>query len=278
MTDAPSDRSSLTRDGTWSEPQHDWLPVVRAVFCFVIAQTDGKLIVESHQDDLKPFSIEAFEQFKNRQNNADADIVSVDTDPLSLYNLKKTLRDSSRACQAEIDLDKACFNFAFAGGGIAVGFAPWNLAPLRGPVEIDPRLELEARFNKGSGLTVITDEEAKQGAQQYEAARAAASFVWNRLMLPAFDRLVSAGRVKVYARVQSRMAQFQQLPTVLWSRLEASGCYNGGAARDPEGELLLFDPCCKEPTAGLAAVFASFVRAGYRHGLEQNAEFKAPHE
>jgi hypothetical protein len=102
-------------------------------------------------------------------------------------------------------------------------------------VRIDPRLELEALFNNGSGLVLVSDEEAKQSGQQYETARAAASFVWNQLMLPAFDRSVSSGRVKVYARVGSRMAQFQQLPADLWSRLKIQEWYEGGAACDPEG-------------------------------------------
>jgi hypothetical protein len=54
------------------------------------------------------------------------------------------------------------------------------------------------------------------------------------LMLPAFDRSVSSGRVKVYARIQSRLAQFQQLPADLWSRLRVLDWF-GGAACDPEG-------------------------------------------
>jgi hypothetical protein len=116
--------------------------------------------------------------------------------------------------------------------------SPWNLAPRRNPVKplkIDPRIELEALFNKGSsGFVLISDEEGKQSAQQYEAARAAAGFVWNQLMVPAFDRSVSSGRVRVYARVQSRLAQFQQLPADLWSRLKVLNWYDGGAC-DPEG-------------------------------------------
>jgi hypothetical protein len=237
MTDAPGDRGSLTRDGTWLEPQRDWLPIARAIFRFAIAHTSGQRRAEIYQDDPNPFSIEAFEKFKSREERADADIVGDETDPLSLRNLTTTLRDIACARQAEIDLDTGHFKFAFdlpAGGAAAMGFAPWHLALLRDP-EIVRRLELEALCNKGSGLVLITDEEAKQNAQRYEAARAAASLVWNRSMLPAFDRSVSDGRVKIYARVQSRVAQFQQLPADLWSRLKVED-WQSGTACDPEGD------------------------------------------
>jgi hypothetical protein len=236
MTDAPSDRGSLTRDGTWSEPQRDWLTIARAVFRFAITHTDGQRSLETYQEDSDPFSIEAFKKFKSRQNKADADIIDAEAGPLSLHNLTLTLRDEAGACSAEIDLDNASFKFAFdlpAGGSATIGFAPWHL-PLRGPVEIDPRLEREALFNRGNGLVMIRDEEAKLNAQLSEAVRAATSFVWNQLMLPDFDRSVSSGRVKVYARVQSRLAQFQQLPAELWSRLKVLYWYDG-VARDPEG-------------------------------------------
>jgi hypothetical protein len=215
MTDAPSDRGFLTRDGTWSEPQRDWLPIARAVFRFAIAHTDGQRSFETHQDDSNPFSIEAFEKFISRRDKTSADIVGAEAGPLSLHNLTLTLRDKARADQAEIDLDSGRFRVFFAaptGGATAMSFVPWHLAPLRYPVEIAPRLELEARFNKGNGLVTISDEDAKQNAQQYEAARAAASLVWNQLMLPDFARSVSAGRVKVYARVRSRLRNSTSYP------------------------------------------------------------------
>ena len=265
MTDAPSDRGSLTWYGRWWEPQGEWLPIARAVFRFAIVHPSGQRSAETHQDDSNPFSIEAFEKFKSRRDKTGADFVDNETNPLSLHSLLLTLRDKARARGAEIDVDRGNFRFFFApptGGAAVMVFAPWHLAPLPGPVEIDPRLELEARFNKGNGLVTISDEEAKQNAQQHEAARAAASFVWNQLMLPAFDRSVSSGRVKVYARVESRLAQFQQLPADLWSRLKVQEWYDGGAARDPEGSCYystarlwddgVIDPVTTRDVLGLA--------------------------
>jgi hypothetical protein len=234
MTD---DRGSLTRDGTWSGPQADWLPIFRAVFRFAIAHSDRPQSTENLDDDSNPFSIEAFEKFKSRRDNTGADVFDNETNPLSLHNLTLTLRDEARAHGAGIDLDSGSFGFFFdppTGGSTAMVLYPWSLAPRREPVKIDPRLEREALFNKGNGLCLVSDEEAKQSEQQYETARAAASYVWNQLMLRAFDRSVSSGRVKVYARLQSRLAQFQELPADLWSRLKVLDWCDCGA-RDPEG-------------------------------------------
>src|ERR1700687_3359774 len=111
MTDAPSDRGSLTCDGTWSEPQRDWLPIARAVFRFAIAHTDKQRSFETHQDD---FSIEAFEKLKSRRDKTSADIVGAEAGPLSLHNLTLTLRDKARAAKAEIDLDSGRFKVFFA--------------------------------------------------------------------------------------------------------------------------------------------------------------------
>jgi hypothetical protein len=241
MTDAPGDRGSSTRNGTWSEPQKHWLPISRAVFRFAIAHTKGQQSAETRQDDHDLFSFEAFEKFKNRQDNGRDAAIDDGANPLSLHNLRKTLRETAGVRQAEIDLDRGYFSFSYdrpTGGSAIMTVSPWNLAPRRNsgkPVKIDPRIELEALFNKGSsGFALISEEEAKQNAQQYGAARAAASFVWNHLMLRAFDRSVLSGRVKVYVRVQSRLAQFQQLPVDLWSRLKVLNWYDGDAC-DPEG-------------------------------------------
>src|SRR5712664_3833536 len=212
MTDAPGDHGSSTWSGTWSEPQGHWLPISRAVLRFATARTDRQQSAETRQDDQNPFSIDAFEKFKSRRDNTSDDDVDNEANPLSLHNLGRTLRERAGVRQAEIDLDSGYFTFSFdppTGGSAVVNLPPWYQAPRGNPVKIDPRLELEALFNNGNGLVLISDEKAKQGAQQYEAACAAASFVWNQLILPAFYRSVSSGRVKVYARVQSRVAQFQ---------------------------------------------------------------------
>jgi hypothetical protein len=237
MTDAPSDRDSLT---TWSEPQDDWLPIARAVFRFAIAHSGGPQSTETSQDDSNPFSIEAFEKFKILQDKAAAEIADNETDPLSLRNLRTILRDKARACRAEIDLDEGYFSFFFdlPTGAVAVmSYAPWHLAPPRDPVGIDPRLlarfERDALFNKGDGPYKV-DEEATLTARQVEDSRAASSFVWNQLMLPAFARSVSDGRVKVYAQEKSRTERFRQLPAHLWPKLKLEDWYHGTAC-DPEG-------------------------------------------
>jgi hypothetical protein len=226
----------LTRHGKWPEPEGDWLPIARAVFRFAIAHSDGPQSTEAFQDHSRPFSIEAFKKFKGRQDEADIDVVENKTDALSLHNLTATLRDTARAHQADINLNRGYFEFAFnlpTGGVAATGGSPWALLYTpREPLKIAPRLEAEALFNR-DGFVSIGDEAAKHQAQQVEAMRAATDRVWNGLMLPTFDRSVSAGRVKVYARVQPPLAQFQQLPADLWLRLKV-GDWQHGIACDPE--------------------------------------------
>jgi hypothetical protein len=239
MTDAPSDRSSLT---TWPEPQDDWLPIACAVFRFAIAQSDGPEIAETLQDRTNPLiDYEAFEKFKDRLDKCIADMVRNQAAPLSLHNLRTTLRDKARARRAEIDLDEGYFRFGFdapAGGSAVMSFAPWHLALPRDPARIDPQLlarfERDALFNKGDGPHKVGDEEAALSAQQCEAAHTATSFVWNQLMLPVFDRLVSAGRVTVYARARERDAPFRQLPHDIWTNLKVVDWLHGTAC-DPEG-------------------------------------------
>jgi hypothetical protein len=168
MTDAPSDRGSLTRPGTWSEPHGDWLPIARAVFCFAIAPSGEPQSTKTSQDDPEAFSIEAFEKFKSLQDEVDAEIADNETGPLSLRNLRTILRDKAGACRAEIDLNEPCFRFDFdspADASTVMSFAPWHIALRRDPVEIDP----EAYFNQGNGLVVVGDETATHHAQQLEA-------------------------------------------------------------------------------------------------------------
>jgi hypothetical protein len=238
MTDAPSDRDSLTPRCMWWEPPGDWLPIARAVFRFAITHSARPRSTETFQDDSNPFSIEALKKFKSRQDKADADIVHNETDPLSLYNLTATLRDKACARRAEIDLDEGYFRFCFdlpTGGAALMSYAPWHLDLPRDPVEIDPKLEWEARFNRGNGFVMVDDETATLGAQQDEAAHKATRYVWNQSMLPAFNRLVSVGRVKVYARVKSPVAQLQELPADLWLRLKVED-WQHGTARDAQAD------------------------------------------
>ena len=235
MTDAPSDRGSLT---TWSEPQDDWLQIARAVFRFSIAQSDRPEITEAAQDGSNPLiDNEAFEKLKDRLDKSIADMVRNLAAPLSLHNLRTTLRDKARASRAEIDLAEGYFRFSFdlPSGGVAVtSFAPWHLNLPRGPVEIDPELQFEALTNGGNGFVSIGDEEALRASAQGKAVHAATSFVWNQFMLPVFDRLVSAGRVKLYARARERDAPFRQLPHDIWPNLKVEDWLHG-TARDPEG-------------------------------------------
>jgi hypothetical protein len=217
----------------WTEPQGDWLPIVRAVFRFAITHSDGAQSTESFQDESDPFSIEAFEKIKNRKDKADADIFDNETGPLSLHNLTLTLRDKARACRAEIDLDKASFRFYFdlpAGRSSVMNFAPWLIALRRDPVEIHP----DAYFNQGNGLVVVGDEIAMHHDQQLKAVRSATDHIWNQLMLPAFARSVSDGRVRIYAQEKSYTEKFRQLPAHLWSKLKFEDWYQGTAC-DPEG-------------------------------------------
>src|SRR5215211_7965584 len=111
MTDPPGGHGSPSSSGTWSEPQGHWLPISRAVLRFAIARTDQQQNDRPGQDEHYPFSIDAFEQFKSRRDNTSADDVDNETNPLSLHNLGRALRERAGVRQAEIDLDSGYFTF-----------------------------------------------------------------------------------------------------------------------------------------------------------------------
>jgi hypothetical protein len=103
------------------------------------------------------------------------------------------------------------------------------------PLAIDPRVEAAALFNK-EGLVRISDEDAEYAAQQNRAVREATGLVWRQYMLRAFDRSVAEGGVKIFARVQSTLAPYRELPRDLWARLDVFE-WQQGEARDPEGTV-----------------------------------------
>jgi hypothetical protein len=222
----------------WREPQADWLPIARAVFRFTITGSDRRS-TETFLDDSKLLSIEDIEKLIEedlRRDNADAIANETNPDPLSLYNLRKTLRDKAGADHAEINLENASFTISFKGPpGACWSCAPWHLNLSRDPVEIDPKLEWEARFNKGNGFVIVDDETATLSAQQLEAVHSASDHVWNQLMLPAFAQWVRDGRIRIYAQVESHRAQFQELPAHLCSKLTIEN-WHDGTAYDPNGD------------------------------------------
>jgi hypothetical protein len=231
--------SSPKSKSEWREPQTGWIPIGKAVFRFGIADSDASATSETSPTGVDLFSPEAFEQFKSRGGVWSQEIAKYEPKPLSLEKLTNLLRDKGHARAVKIDQEGGRFIFAFdvpSGGASTYGVTPWVLFALpEAPVEIDPRVEAEALFNK-EGLVRRSDEEAKREGAQNKAIREATGLVWCGYMLPAFERSVAVGWARLYARVQSALGTFQSLPSDLWQRLEVTD-WEHGIARDTQGTL-----------------------------------------
>jgi hypothetical protein len=228
--------SSRKSKSEWPEAQGGWIPIARAVFRFGIADIDASTTSETPPRAVGLFSPDAFE---SREGASGINLAKYETKPPSLGDLAQLLQEKTHAREVEIDQEDGRFIFGFdlPGGGASVyGVTPWVLLAMpEAPLAIDPRVEAEALFNK-EGLVRISDEDAEYAAQQNRAVRDATSLVWRQYMLRAFDRSVAEGRVKLYARVQSPLAPFLQLPKDLWARLDVVE-WQHGVARDSEGTV-----------------------------------------
>jgi hypothetical protein len=231
--------SPATSKSAWPDPQGDWVPIGRAVFRFGMAGSDGSTPSETPPGGTDLFSRETFEQSRSREGASGINLAKYETKPPSLEDLAKLLQEKTHAREVEIDQEDGRFIFGFdlLGGGASVyGVTPWVLLAMpEAPLAIDPRVEAEALFDK-EGLVRISDEDAEYEAQQNRAVREATGLVWRQHMLRAFDRSVAEGRVKLYARVQSPLAPFLQLPKDLWARLDVVE-WQHGVARDSEGTV-----------------------------------------
>jgi hypothetical protein len=234
--DAPRSAGKTSRSKSESdllEPRADWLTIGRAIFRFGITPT------EAVEDDASPFSVEAFEKSKKRKPATDSEAPDDETKPNSIRALENILTAKTHARSVKIDQEGGRFTFCFdvpSGGASITGGSPWEILSDPGKDFIlDPRVEAEALFNK-EGLVRFSEKEASYDAEQNKALREVTGLVWRRFMLPAFDRSVSAGKVKIYARVHSAMAPFQALPSTLWPLLEVLD-WQHGIARDLEGAL-----------------------------------------
>jgi hypothetical protein len=87
----------------WPEPQADWLPISQAVFRFGLAVNGGSSAAYG-----KPL-----------HECTESEIVESSTQPLSLTELTKMLKEKTNALEVEIDPVKGIFSFSFltAGGG-----------------------------------------------------------------------------------------------------------------------------------------------------------------
>jgi hypothetical protein len=204
---------SPSRKPQCPERQPDWLPIRLAVFRFDVSETSPDRTAE--------FSFELAPKLI----------------PLALDQVAEMLIERSGAREVQIDPHKGTFSFSaqsFSGGASCIGGPPWAmLATL--PDDADPQLDAEALFNK-EGFVRISDEEAAFEAERCEAIRKATGLVWGQFMLRSFDRTVSSGLVKLFARVESPMAPFEQVPADAWPVLDISDWQNG-IAIDPHETL-----------------------------------------
>ena len=91
--------------------------------------------------------------------------------------------------------------------------APWDFLaePIGIGVNIDPKIEAEALFSAGP-MVPVRDEEEAQFKKEDDAIRKATGLVWRQYMLRDFDRAVSERDLRLFARIGSVTAPFDQLP------------------------------------------------------------------
>ncbi|MDA9529887.1 hypothetical protein [Bradyrhizobium sp. CCBAU 25338] len=160
----------------------------------------------------------------------------IEAPPHTLEYLADLLREEANAFKAEIHRENGEFQFDFTPGGGGAssswGGAPWTLLGLP---KIEPKPEADALFRK-VGVVRVSDAEATEHARRLADVRHATRLVWRGLMLPAFDRAVAAGQVRLYARIPSPLDDFQGLPADLWPQLEVLD-WEHGVAVDLDGTL-----------------------------------------
>jgi hypothetical protein len=229
----------------WQEPQDGWIPIGLGIFRFGIAGADASAAREAPSANANFFSVEAFEQSKERDSK-----VGYEPELPTLEYLTELLRNHANAFKAEINREEGRFRFSFTlarGGAACYGGTPWAI--LWEPDEslklkLNPRLE--ALLNASGlasdceapyvGFAKIGDDEAAEGSRQSEGARFATGLVWRRFMLPAFYRAVEAGRAELFARWPSTSDDFQKLPSDIWPQLEIVD-WEHGVACDMQGTL-----------------------------------------
>jgi hypothetical protein len=205
----------------WAGPESDWLPIGLGTFKF--GMSEGDEVADVQQKRLLELSR--------------AEILQAAQTPFSLDQLTELLEKTSGVHEATIDQEAATLSCQFkrSGGGLStIGGAPWAiLREQRTSPHIHPRVEAEALFSK-EGLVRIGDEEAQKRRDEFVAVREATRLVWRRLMLGAFDRAVTLGRIVLYARRETVSAGFDRLPPDAWPLLEVIDWQNGVAVT-PDG-------------------------------------------
>lgn len=229
----------------WQKRQDGWIPIGLAIFRFGIADADASAAREVPSANPNLFSIEAFEQSRERDSK-----VGYKPAPPTLEYLTELLRKQADASKVEIDREEGRFRFFFtlSGGGAGCrGGTPWEI--LWEPDDESRKLNdvrLEALLkNSGlandkkapyEGFAEVGGDEAAEGARQSEGVRLATGLVWRRFMLPAFDRAVKAGQVELYARWTLTGDDFRRLPSDIWPLLDVAD-WEHGVAHDIQGTI-----------------------------------------
>jgi hypothetical protein len=198
------------------KPAADWLPLREAVFIFGVAADD----MTTDVDD-KPFD-----------TSTDAETREIDATPSLIRRLTQMLEEKSGATRAEIDSSASIFSFFFDdNGSMSISGPPWTI--LSGGTAHTPQVPTRTAPN-AEGFVRIDDEQAAHQSSRYQAVREATGLVWRQFMVRDFDRAVSSGVVVLYARPQSVLADFEQLPADAWPLLEVADWQNGVAVA-PDG-------------------------------------------
>jgi hypothetical protein len=199
------------RDQKWADPVPGWLPLNKAVFAVCAAIKNGEIGKVPTFDEWSKARTElTADQFKEWKRRQSPEIRSVS---FSQHKLTEMLKEKSGAIDAEIDPAAATFSFRAADGTL-FGGSPWRL--------------LEEEAQEASPRLIISDtEEVRRQKQFFGNIRAAAGLVWRQFMVREFNRVVSAGGVTLFGRLNAVSAPFERLSGDIWPLLEVADWTNG---------------------------------------------------
>jgi hypothetical protein len=205
------------------KPKPDWLSLAKAVFKFGIADEKA------------------------------TGPVGTAATAFSLPRLIDILKEESGANHVEIDPDQCTFTFQFSGDRSVWGGKPWTFLEdiSRSKLAAHLKEDTETLFNK-NGFVTISDAEAAEGVNKLTAIRAATGLVWRQFILREFNRAIARNGVSLFARIESPLAPFEELPADVWPLLSILD-WQTAIARTPEGRLL-YSIHAQGPKASISTV------------------------
>jgi hypothetical protein len=200
---------------SFSEPQSNWLPLKIALL--IVAAPDQ---AARHEHLYQEISTPG-----NGEIHKSAEV------SLSRSDLLQILRTQSGAKNVSVSANEPSLLYEYADG-FRVEHKPWEVDSSE-PVPISVPASAWLWQEVISGKRALDDqlaakikqyeeyeEQERTAARRERQASAATSFVWRELLLPCFYKAVAERRAIVWARRNSLSAEFNRIPSDVWSYVD----------------------------------------------------------